>query len=495
MKRLILMLGLAATSATAAPRMTAFTAQKGFQFANTFANDFVPQLDVRTGGLCGGMSWSALDYFYRGVATPNQDWRPANGTTLQKYLYDRQVGSIMANLDKWAEVGFNPGGVRNTEFFNWGLQAGTGGRITELRALIDAGKPAVLGLHAADGNTGNHQVVAVGYDLGRYKGDLGAYKSDFKIFLYDPNYPGKLVTLVPELDKQSYTILEETDAAVKPHWRTYFVDRNYQAKVPPSLPHPAWPNDGTMRSLLLHFYTGNDDLRGGNDDVNVTVYPKAGPAQVFTNVNLGSRWLSNYDETVELKLKTPVDIGGLDGILVTTTFAGGVGGDNWDMAKLRIRGLGGGYNQLLKQTGFKRFTGSDKTFHVDLTAAQPSQVELIIKTGADDLRGGTDNLDATVFFRDGTSKVFHNVNGSGKYDPNSWARETLPLAKAIQPEDVVKVQLATTFSGGVGGDNWDMQSVEIRVIGQDTDVKIGGAGFKRFTAASKTLTLATAPVD
>ena len=89
----------------AAPVMTAFVPLKdGFKFVNDFVNDFVPALDIRTGGLCGGMSYAAFDYYNAHEPIPNQDYRPANRTTLQSYLYSRQVDSTTGNLDKWAEI-------------------------------------------------------------------------------------------------------------------------------------------------------------------------------------------------------------------------------------------------------------------------------------------------------------------------------------------------------------------------------------------------------
>ena len=72
-------------------------------------------------------------------------------------LYDRQVESITCNLDKWAEVIFNPFGSRNTEFFNWGISAG---RINEMRAYIDQGKPCVLCLKSL-GDVGDQMIDIV----------------------------------------------------------------------------------------------------------------------------------------------------------------------------------------------------------------------------------------------------------------------------------------------------------------------------------------------
>ncbi len=113
--------------------MTSFKPDtNGFNFKNHFKNDFIPALDIRTSGLCGGMSYAALDYYHAHLPIPGQWFRPANKTPLHTYLYDRQVTSIVSNLDKWSEVNFNPGGARNTEFFNWGISAKKGERIDEL---------------------------------------------------------------------------------------------------------------------------------------------------------------------------------------------------------------------------------------------------------------------------------------------------------------------------------------------------------------------------
>lgn len=106
--------------------MTHFDATlHGFKFVNMFTTE--PVQDVRFGGLCGGMAYAALDYFYSGTPIPQQDTRPATGSALFNYIYNRQVTSITENLDKWAELGFNPFGWRTKEFFNWGLQASTAG--------------------------------------------------------------------------------------------------------------------------------------------------------------------------------------------------------------------------------------------------------------------------------------------------------------------------------------------------------------------------------
>jgi hypothetical protein len=334
----------------------------GFHFRNDFQNDVVPVADVRTGGLCGGMSYTVLDYYFAHMPIPKQDYRPANRTALQSYIYNREVDSLASNLDKWAEVGFNPGGARNGEFFNWGLQGTNGGRLQELRSFIDQGIPAVLDLQG-DGGTGNHQVVAIGYNMGRYQGDLKNFESDLKIAVVDPNYPQKVKTLIPDVANQLYRYEEGGSE----RWRTYFVDKNYHAKTPPNLANPKYPADGTIRELILSFRTGSDDLRGGNDNIYLTLNPSDGTgAQVFSNINLSARWLPNYTESARVVLTKPITPQEIRDLTFTDTFGGGFGGDNWDMQQLTVRAIGGNLDDTLQTVGFKRFTGDDKQLVVSI---------------------------------------------------------------------------------------------------------------------------------
>jgi hypothetical protein len=203
----------------------------GFKFYNDFTTN-VLGIDFR--GLCGGMAYSALDYFNNSIQIPSQTTTPPDGTTLRNYIYNRQQNSTSDNLDKWAELGVNPFGSRTQEFFNWGIQGYNGGRLEELKNKINAGTPVPLGLFKG-GNGGfasHHQVLAIGYDTGTYDGRLGAGASQVKIFVYDSNFPNQMMTLVPNLGNQTYYYLEETRCS----WMTYFVDGKYRTATPPRIP-------------------------------------------------------------------------------------------------------------------------------------------------------------------------------------------------------------------------------------------------------------------
>jgi hypothetical protein len=350
----------APTSATA--RLTSFDPVKhGFHFHNDFQNSFIgPPVNMTTNGLCGGMSYSVLDYFNLQKAVPPQDYRPANSTTIQSYLYGRQVTSLVTNLDKWAEYSFNPLGARTAEFFNWGLNE----RFAELRSFIDRGVPVPLGFRGEAGMNSDHQVVAYGYAAGRYAGGLGPFQDELKIFIYDPNFPDKSMTLVPDLAAKEFHYVERADQ----RWRSYFVDGKYSRMPPPTIATPNYPADGLTHELLLEVTTGMDDMRGGADHVDVTIRLADNTTQFFPNVSQGGRWLPNYSETVQVVLLQPVAAASIKQIEIVTNAGGGVGGDNWDLTSLQVRAVGGDFarNLLSNRAGPYRFTGARIPFVIDV---------------------------------------------------------------------------------------------------------------------------------
>ena len=326
-------------------KMTGFNPEThGFRFLNDFRNSvFGPPIQVITKGLCGGMSYTAKDYFHAKVPIPTQDFRPAHSTTLQAYLYRRQETSLLQNLDKWANYDFNPFGSRTLEIFNWGLRE----RLIELKSFIDRGEPVPLGLKGTSGGYGNdHQVLAVGYDMGRYKGDVGDYKEDLKIFLYEPNYPGEIITMVADPAKMEFTYKEHPNV----RWRSYFVDGKYARMTPPTVANPIDPQatrDGLVRALRMRFTTGNEELIGGYLHLNLTIVFHDGMRQAYPNISQGGRWLPKYDETVFVVLSPPRKLADIRYLELNTNSTKGPTGDRWDMDAVSIRAIGGGFDNSL----------------------------------------------------------------------------------------------------------------------------------------------------
>ncbi len=502
MKRLLgLMLAIVCCAGTvfASPVLTKFDPKtNGFKFANTFSNDFVPVLDIRTGGLCGGMCFTALDYFLIGWEIPNQDYRPANGTTLQQYLYNRQVTSITtpSNLARWGELGFNPAGARNTEFFYWGLDST---RIGALRKSIDSGMPAPLSLQGAEGRSSNHQVLAIGYDMGRYLGDMGAYQEDFRIYIYDPNYPGETKMLAPDLNAQVWVEHDDKDHLIPgTGWQSYFV-ADYSPNPPPWLPNPKYPDDGMLYELIVTFQTGQDDLRSWPGEyVDLYLNYGTGTQQWYGNLN-SSRWLPFYTETVCIVLTTPLKPSQIDNVTIETNF-GGFTPDNWDLLFVQIRGKGGGNLDLGRMAvgGPYRFTGSDHDLTIPVinqTATPYRYIDRLLlwfSTGDDNLRGGDDNATVVVAFNDGRSdQVFANINNRQEWGRNTSTQVMLPLAAPVSVAGIASVTIQTNFGGGWNGENWDMNEVSIEALGNGIDQRIGHYGYCRFTGDFHNLTIWT----
>jgi len=339
-------------------------ATDGLKFVNTF--DVEPINNIRMSGFCGGMVYTALDYFKAHKPVPVQTYRPANGTPLFDYIWGRQRSSVLDNADKWGELTFNPFGWRTSEFFNWGLQGTNGGRLDELKREIDRGNPVPLGLFKP-GNGGmgpHHQVLAIGYNGGRYRGDLGDFKEDLEIMVYDPNFPGQTKILKAQPDKFIYYYKGDVNN-VDCQWQTYFVNKKYNFSMPPLATDPVKKVPGTtgkVSEILLEIRTGGDDLRGGNDNVSVTVRIAGRPDQQFSNINKGARWIDNYTETVPLHLAVPVNKEDIQSILFATSFGGGIGGDNWNMDAVRVLVNGGEVLAQKNGTPLNRFTGDRKLY-------------------------------------------------------------------------------------------------------------------------------------
>jgi hypothetical protein len=199
--------------------------------------------------------------------------------------------------------------------------------------------------------------------MGRYKGDLGMYKEDFKIFIYDPNFPNRVMTLKTDAVNLQFYYVEDSRCK----WLTYFVDKKYSKRTPPPIQTRVLPNDGLTRELVIEIKTGGDDLRGGNDNVAVVVNYTDGSSDTYPNVNNGARWIGNYCETVVLTLRKPAPLNQITGITLKTSFGGGFNGDNWNVDELYlIARSGSGEQKIYERTGrpIVRFDGNNTPFTI-----------------------------------------------------------------------------------------------------------------------------------
>ncbi|HEY2472527.1 MAG TPA: hypothetical protein VGI45_32380 [Terracidiphilus sp.] len=298
------------------------------------------------------------------------------------------------------------------------------------------------------------------------------------------------------------------------------------------------PRGGCTIGLLnLRITTGNDDLRGGKNNLDVQVHYANGDMQTAPNVNKGQNWPNQSVKQVGITLNHPVAPNEIKQITLVHSAQGGYNApsagqaglaatpagpalapiyaaqgvqseDNWDMTGLQAFGLGTGVNVPIASFGLHRFTGSNPSLDIDAhagagcpTGNQVAKVSFTFKTSDDDLRGGNDNLNITILFADGTSQAASNVNHSQNWPNGSTKGAEILLDRAVDMSQIRGFTLGDTFTGGSGGDNWNMASMEAAAFLVDgTYHTVAKFGFHRFSSdwsgpKAKEITIPAHPIN
>ena len=141
-------------------------------------------------GLCGGMSWHALDRFYARNPVPASSDIPSRGSPLFRTLALRQFDSfrgaaLLAQCLRWQ----SRADTRRWWDLRQTMHALTLKEWGRVKDLVDRGYPASLCLIRTTATPWeNHQVVAVAYELDPAAGSAS-------IGLYDPNHPDRRPTI------------------------------------------------------------------------------------------------------------------------------------------------------------------------------------------------------------------------------------------------------------------------------------------------------------
>jgi hypothetical protein len=275
-------------------------------------------------------------------------------------------------------------------------------------------------------------------------------------------------------------------------------------------PRPTTTLSGTAGCTVDHlditFRTGNDDLRGGGNDLNLEIHFSNGSIQFVKNVNRTARWPNNSVRMVSIPLEHPIppnqiktlrlihlaqgsfrpnvnpnapEVGLLQGIRSE---------DNWDMAEMQAAASSAnGPKVPIASFGMHRFTGNNPSLDVASfpnvacpVSGQVTQLEFAFQTGNDDLRGGNDNLNVTII-GDGLLQKELNVNRSQRWADGTAHRVTVMLNHPVTIQQIHNILLETTFGGGAGGDNWNMESLQVYAHVNGSVQSIATQGFFRFT--------------
>lgn len=138
----------------------------------------------------------------------------------------------------------------------------------------------------------------------------------------------------------------------------------------------------TVQTLRMRITTGGDDLRGGKDNLNVTIRWGDHGFQGAPNVNNGANWPNGSVHMVDIRLNQPVPLNEIRSISLDHLAGGGLtvsaetvlspigvlaglqSDDNWDMASLEVSAVGNGVGDVIVRHGPKRFTGSDPVLNI-----------------------------------------------------------------------------------------------------------------------------------
>src|SRR5262249_38182146 len=142
--------------------------------------------------LCGGISYTALDYFETGIKPPQSTRIPADGNPMEEYLYRRQMTAHFYTWHRFSAAWSGDIPVLSLVIRPI-LTAALQDTLENLCKLL-ATRPVILCLYG--GMFHGHHVIATACDPGKKE-----------ITLYDSNRPGKITTL-----------RQVSDSAITPGW-------------------------------------------------------------------------------------------------------------------------------------------------------------------------------------------------------------------------------------------------------------------------------------
>src|SRR5512146_3285883 len=75
-----------------------------------------------------------------------------------------------------------------------------------------------------------------------------------------------------------------------------------------------------------------------------------------------------------------------------------------------------------------------------LAGCKVKTLQLLIRTGNDDLRGGANNLNVEIHFAGGRMQEAKNVNGGQTWHNNSQHTVVIPLNPEVAPTDIQQIR-------------------------------------------------------
>lgn len=188
-------------------------------------------------GLCGGMAFSALDYYTAGMPIPPGTAQPtysdSAGKKLRDYLVRRQVDSLKDNLPTillWIAILHL---VPSSPFFKSGapwLFEQTKEQWKILKSQLDNQQPTPLALIGTNPDPcENHQVLAYKYEE---FSEMGVPK--IRLHVYDMNCPGTAQTMELDFNGEELVVKESCASPTRGPLQGFLCE-HYSFSQPPAL--------------------------------------------------------------------------------------------------------------------------------------------------------------------------------------------------------------------------------------------------------------------
>ncbi len=189
------------------------SAKHGFHFSNNDTVWNVPGTPIHGKFLCGGMVYTALDYFYGHKQIPQRKTAPPLNHKLNRYIIARQNAAHVRTVSRMTLFAL---------FHDWYVES-VAGEFDLIRKGIAAGRPVPLFLVKKDFLHGHHVLVTA---CRSNPSEAGPF-----LFLYDPNYPDKTATISRWGNEKLFRLNGPGGSGAL--LKGFFVDPNYSTHRPP----------------------------------------------------------------------------------------------------------------------------------------------------------------------------------------------------------------------------------------------------------------------
>ena len=250
-----------------------------------------------------------------------------------------------------------------------------------------------------------------------------------------------------------------------------------------------------VSALRFEFTTGKDDLRGGDNNLDIEVHFKNNTFQPAQNVNKSANWPNGSVNRVDVTLNQTVRADQITEIHFVHNAQASFPNsqDNWEMTQVRVLAIGQGKTENIANYGFNDFTGDSPELTVPVSCAPArgmvNALYFDVVTGSDDLKGDSfnvlgpgpdgNNLDVIIGFADGTSEHAPNVNGGANWANNSEHKFFVYLSRPADFAEIKSITLQTVLQR-LGTDKWNMNSAQVTAVGNGVNKLIATHGFYRF---------------